>query len=187
MALGLVCLIASPVRATVLLPADMPEVARAAAAITVGRVVAVTTRLEPGTRRIERVITLEVTQYLKGGLGREVHVAVPGGQMGHYRTVMVGAPEFAPGDEVVLFLATRAAGLPYVVGLHQGAYRITLDTRSGTRVVSPAPLVRDPDTTGAVAVRRGDPARRPLALDAFAAEVRRALAEPASRVPRRAR
>lgn len=183
----LACLMGAAVGTTVLLPADMPELARAASAIAYGHVVDVTARLEPGTRRIERVVTLEVDEYYKGNLGEELQIAVPGGQLGHYRTVMVGAPEFSRDEQVILFVATRHDGLPYVVGLNQGAYRVSVDPASGRRVVSPAPLVRPVEARGAVALVRGDPTRRSVALEDFASEVRRALAARGERAPRRER
>jgi hypothetical protein len=58
--------------------------------------------------RIDTIVTLEAASYLKGGPGDAVTFRVPGGQIGRYRNVMVGAPEFRQGEEVVLFL--RAAG-----------------------------------------------------------------------------
>jgi hypothetical protein len=38
---------------------------------------------------------------------------VPGGQVGRYRRVLIGAPEFSEGEEVVLFLKGRAPGVPF--------------------------------------------------------------------------
>jgi hypothetical protein len=81
---------------------------------------------------------------------------------------MVGAPEFAAGDEVVLFLKARAPAMPMPYGLSQGVYRVTRDTAGRATV---APLV----TGAAGRVVRGDPARRALDVDAFAARVRAAV------------
>ena len=58
-----------------------------------------------GRRSIETLVTLEVETYAKGDLGRTVTLRVPGGQMGPYRSVMLGAPTFVEGEEVVVFLA----------------------------------------------------------------------------------
>jgi hypothetical protein len=77
---------------------------------------------------------------------------------------MVGAPTFTEGEEVVLFLRGRAPSMPMPFGLHQGVYRVT--RRAGRAMVTP--LVPE----GAGRVVRGDPARHPLALDAFARDVR---------------
>ena len=78
---------------------------------------------------------------------------------------MVGAPAFTRGDEVVLFLEGRAPGVPMPFGLTQGVYRIT---RGADGVARVTPLVNA--RSGRLV--RGDPARRPLDLVSFAAQVR---------------
>ena len=83
---------------------------------------------------------------------------------------MVGAPEFTSGDEVVLFLSGRAPAVPMPYGLNQGVYRVARD-RGQTMVM---PLV----TEQAGRIVRGDPARRPLAIDAFARQVRALVGQP---------
>jgi hypothetical protein len=172
---------------TVLVPADMPELARAATAIAYGRIAGVRARVAPDTRRIEREVTFDVIDYYKGDLGRTVTFSVPGGQFGHHRTVMVGAPEFSEGEEVVLFLATGGLPSPRLVGLSQGVFRVVPDTRTGERLVVSPVLTRSESLRGAVPIRRGDPARVPLQLEAFAAEVRRALETAPRRTPWRER
>lgn len=174
------------VSTTVLLPADFAELVLTATAVAHGRVVDVRARAPSDTRRIERQVTLEVTDYFKGDLGRTVTVFVPGGQAGPYRTVVPGAPEFTEGEEVILFLGSNAPAPPYIVGLSQGVFRVVPDTRSGERFVVSPVVVRRGSSHGTVPVARGDPGRVPLRLEAFADEVRRALAGPA-RAPRRER
>lgn len=171
---------------TVLLPADFDELARTATAVAYGRVVDVRGRAASDTHRIERQVTLEVIDYLKGDLGRTVTLSVPGGQVGPYRTVVPGAPEFTEGEEVVLFLRTNPPASPAIVGLSQGVFRVVPDTRSGERFVVSPVVVRSGSSRGTVAVERGDTARVPLRLQAFAAEVQRALTVP-PRLPRRER
>jgi hypothetical protein len=172
---------------TVLVPADLPELARAATAIAYGRVVDVRVRPAPETRRIEREVTVGVIQYYKGDLGPTVTFSVPGGRLGHYRTVMVGAPEFAEGEEAVLFLGTAGDSSPHLLGLGQGVFRVVPDTRTGERFVVSPVLVRDESARGAVRIERGDPARAPMRLQVFAAEVERALAPIPRRLPGRER
>jgi hypothetical protein len=172
---------------TVLVPADLWDLTRSADAIAYGRIVDVRTFVAPVTRRIEREITFGVTEYYKGGLGPSVTFTVPGGQFGHYRTVMVGSPEFTEGEEVVLFLGTAGAASPYIVGFAQGVFRVVPDTRTGERFVLSPVLVRSGSLRGAVPVQRGDPARVPLRLEAFAAEVRRAIESSPGRTPGRER
>ena len=156
-------------RATVLVPAELCELVRDSQAIVHGRVVDVSAVWVDGRRRIDSLVTLEVEQYLKGDLGDEVTIRVPGGQIGRYRSVMVGAPSFAEGDEVVLLLGARGPSVPYVLGLSQGVFRVVEDPQTRGRLVVPPPLVPGVE---AQLVKRGDGARRPLPLDRFTAEVR---------------
>src|SRR5262249_39781885 len=131
-----------------------------------------------GRRAIETFVTIDVSEYMKGDLGPSVTFRVPGGQVGRYRTVFVGAPEFKAGDEVVLFLKPMPPSTPIVVGLNQGAFRAVADARTGRPVVA-APIVMGlaGDSPTPVSVVRGDPSRRPLAIDAFRDAVRQALAQ----------
>ena len=184
---ALVAALSVAVSTTVLVPADLPELARAATLIAYGRIVAVQARVAADTRRIEREVTFGVVDCYKGDLGRTVTFTVPGGRLGHYRTVMVGAPEFREGEEVVLFLTTTAPDALHLVGLAQGVFRVVPDTRTGQRLVVSPVLVRGGSVRGAVPIERGDPARAPLQLEAFAAEVRRAIEPGPRRSPGRER
>jgi hypothetical protein len=167
------------VSAMTYLSADFPTLVREARAIAIGRVVTVQPRWREGRRGIETVLTLDVERYLKGDLGPTVALAVPGGQMGRYRSVMPGAPVLAEGEEVVLFLAVDTPGAAHLLGLGQGVFRIMTDRASGLRLVVPEILGAVP--TGPVKVVRGDAARRPLPLEQFAGAVRAALLQQAAR------
>ncbi len=116
------------------------------------------------------MVTLAVLEAIKGQPGTTVYFRVPGGQIGRYRRFMVGAPEFAAGDEVVLFLKGRPPAVPFPFGLSQGVYRVVRDG-DGRSLVTP-PIVSE----AAGRVVRGDASRRPLELSAFTRNVR-AIAE----------
>jgi hypothetical protein len=115
-------------------------------------------------------VTVEAGDYLKGDLGPRVTFKVPGGQLGRYRTIFVGAPTFQSGDELVLFLKSNGASYPFITGLSQGLFRVVTDRTSGRRLVTPPAVVGKPGVDERVV--RGDPARRPLPLDDFRALVR---------------
>jgi hypothetical protein len=157
--------------ATVLLPVDFTTVVTESMTIVHGRVSDVSAGLTGPRRTIESVVTLEVIEALKGALpaDRTVSFRVPNGQLGRYRRVVVGAPEFARGDEVVVFLRGKAPAIPTLYGLSQGVYRVTRDRNAGL-LVMPAPVLAQ--GLGAERVVRGDPVRRPLSIDAFARQVR---------------
>lgn len=171
----IVCLLSAPaLSATVLVPAEFREIVAGSHVIAHARVVDVRPRWVEGRRQIETIVTVEVLSYYKGGSERTVSFKVPGGQIGRYRSVMVGAPQFRPGEEAVLFLDGAGEQVPHVFGLNQGVFRVRQDSSTGRRVVVPPPLM----SAGAAPERvvRGAPTRRPLELEAFGAQVRSVMA-----------
>lgn len=163
---------AAPAMATVLVPADMTELAREASVIVYGRVVDVRPQWADNRRRIETIVTLAVGEALKGQPGRHVSVRVPGGEMGRYRSVMVGAPTFRVGEDVVLFLGGAAPAMPHLLGLGQGVYRVSLDAGTGRTLVTPSVI---PTASSPTRITRGDPNRRPVTVAEFARQVRAAI------------
>jgi hypothetical protein len=174
---------ARPALATTVIATDLKELSRTANVIVHGRVVNVRSQWTDDRRRIESLVAIEVLDSIKGAAGREVVVRVPGGQLGTLRSVMVGAPNFTAGEEVVLFLNGSAPAIPHLIGLGQSVYRVMTDRDTGRRMVTPPPI-------GETVVRssgrivRGDPGRRPVVLEEFKRNVR-AMAAAANRaVPR---
>jgi hypothetical protein len=171
--LTVILLAAPPARATVVIGTDLSELTRSAHVIVQGRVVEVTPQWTQGRRRIESLVAVEVVSYLKGNLGPRVVCRVPGGQIGRYRSMIVGAPSFREGDEVVLFLVSRGPSIPAIVGLSQGVFRLVRDVQSGEILVVPPPAIAG--TTSAEPVHRGDTSRRPMPIRAFVEKVRSLL------------
>lgn len=178
-ALVLVLLLAVPavLRATVLLPIEFRQLVGLSSTIVHGHVADVRSAWIDGRRSIETFVTVEADEYFKGRLGDSFTIRVPGGSLGRYRTIFVGAPEFRQGDEVVLFLRSDA-GRVSIVGLSQGAFRVMPD-RSGRRVVT-SPVLMGLSSGDAQAVVRGDVTRRPLAVDAFRDLVKRIVVDGAA-------
>lgn len=175
---ALVLAAAAPALATVLVPADLGELAREAVTIVHGRVVAVRSDWADGRRRIETVVTLEVRAALKGQPGETISLRVPGGDMGRYRSIMIGAPTFREGEEVVLFLGGRAPAMPHLLGLGQGVYRVVREPRSGRSLVTP-PAAASGGT--GVKLARGDASRQAVGIDEFKRQVQAALVAPPER------
>lgn len=172
--------------ATIVVPADFAELTVEAGAIAHGRIVRVEARQDERLR-VERLVTLQVLEYFKGGWGNVVQFRMPGGTLGRYQTVMIGTPDFAEGDEVVLFLGARPGddrdrpARPYVLGMHQGVYRVIAD-QAGRRMVTP-PLVTGAGVEGTPSpaptpTKRGDVNRVPVELREFQGRIAAALAAP---------
>jgi hypothetical protein len=169
----LICCLAlgAPWRSTALtvLPATFEELVRESHAVVYGRVVAVDGRWSADRRTIESVVTLDAVEHFKGTVTDTTTFRVPGGDAGGRRLIVAGAPAFAPGDAVVVFLRGEAPAMPSPVGLSLGVYRVAADPRSGGLVVVPTPI-REVDQPGRIV--RGGPGRAVRPLSVFGAEVR---------------
>jgi len=163
-------LVGPAVHATVVLPADLGDLSRDAIAIARGQVVDVEVRWADDRHSIVTDVTLAVESYLKGGLGPTVQFRVPGGELGRLRSIVVGAPEFAIEERVVVFLGARGPMVPYVLGLSQGVFRVSRAADNSGWFVTPPALL--PSAGRTVAVVRGDVNRRPMALADFERTVR---------------
>lgn len=159
--------------ATVLVPADFSEIVAGSQIIVYGRVTSARAEWSGDRSRIDTVVTVMAGTYLKGGPGSMVTFRVPGGQIGRYRNVMIGAPQLQPGEEAVLFLAASGPSVAHIFGLSQGLFRVKVDARTGQRTVIPPVLVANGDQGQAIV--RGDTERRQLSLDEFAATVRQTM------------
>jgi hypothetical protein len=173
-----VLLVPAALRATVLVPAEFREIVHGAEIIAFGRVSEVTVASSADRKRVDTLVTFDVGTYLKGGPGETIVFRVPGGQIGRYRNVTVGAPVFRIGDEAVLFLKQMTDGYPVVFGLSQGVFRVRTDTDTRRRMVVPPALMARSETPEIVV--RGASSRRSVPLETFGAQVRTVLAAPAS-------
>ena len=175
----IVCLLGAPaLSATVLVPAEFREIVAGSQIIAHARVVEIRPEWVDGRRQIETIVTADVLSYYKGGSARTLSFKVPGGQIGRYRSVMIGAPQFKRGDEAVLFLDGADGAVPHVFGLNQGLFRVRQDRRTGRRVVvRPALMAATGDSDTPERVVRGAASRRPVELAAFGALVRTAMTQ----------
>lgn len=167
-----VMLLQGGVFGSVVVPMSLDELARDAGTIVDAQVIAVHVTTDTG--RLERVVSLRVIERWKGPADDVLHVRVPGGTLGRTRTLVTGVPVLGEGDRFVLFLDRTPGGAHRVLGLHQGAWRVSASPRDGVLSVAPAPV----GETSAGIVRRGDGTRRSRRLEVFRHEVL-ALAEQA--------
>jgi len=165
------------VRATEIIPAEFSEIVADAGVIVRGHVTDVRSVIVPGAG-VDSVATVAVDATLKGPPAAFVSVRLPGGEIGRYRWVMVGAPRLSPGDAAVFFLKQGADGWWRPVGLVQGIYRVQADSSTGRAVINP-PLALN-YTAAAGRVVRGDARRRAMAVPEFESLVRAVMNAPKS-------
>ena len=161
-------------QATIVAPVSFREAVHEAALIVRGHVTDVRgIELPTG---VETAVTLAVDRVLKGPSGDFVTIRVPGGTVGRYRTIFVGAPTFTLNEPVILLLKRGTDNVLRPIGLWQGVYQIQAMPGTGQAAVA-APAVA-PQTASTGQIVRGD-ARRPLiSLTEFESLVRLVLAAP---------
>ncbi len=164
----LIAALAPRLSATVLVPADLAGLVQSAQLIVYGRV-SNAVAIRSADHGTETIVTLAVGGYLKGTGSGEVAFRVPGGEIGRYRTIVVGAPAFHEGDEVVCFLKGQAPQIPILVGFNQGVLRVFPDGNGVRRLLAPPLRQAQPEP-----VVRGDGYKRLVTLEEFAARVREA-------------
>src|SRR5687768_11439832 len=165
--------------ATVLLPADFKDIVTGSQIIVHGRVIDVRAEWAGDRSQIFSYVTIAPSAFYRGTTTSTVTFRVPGGTVGRYKQVTVGAPAFVPGEEAVLFLKANGPAVPDVFGQSQGVFRVRLDERSGRRmVIVPIGMARGP---AAERVARGARTRQPLALEVFGAQLRAVLQQGGAR------
>ncbi len=137
LALGALLCAAAPLHATLLPSFDLAQLTARADRIVRGRVVAQTGLLVAPAGRVVTDTRVEVHEVLKGApVPAQIVVRRPGGKVGDTEVHVVGAPTFAIGEDVVLFLRVGAAGHA-LVGLAQGKFAVR--SVGGEWRVFPAP------------------------------------------------
>ena len=122
-AIALLLVFTSAAGGTVFLPAELNDVVDGSQTIVRGRVVDVRSEMTAARRSIHSFVTLAVEERLKGSAGETVVFRIPIGQVGRYKRIIVGAPEFKVGDDVFVFLRGTGPAVPTLFGLSQGVYR----------------------------------------------------------------
>ena len=127
------------VRATQVIPLTDQQLVARSQLIIEGRVTGVSSAWNAGQTQIHTTVEIAVQEVLKGSLVRghqTVTLRMLGGTVGDMTMLIVDAPRFFQGDELLLMLHPdyQQVLLP-VVGFNQGALRIKTDLATGTRMI----------------------------------------------------
>jgi hypothetical protein len=125
---------AGPGFASTFLRVDIPELRAMSESVVQAQVVEVRSAWNAERSMIFTHVTLDVVRSLHGTAARQIAVRVPGGTVDGFTAEMIGAPRFAPGTEVVAFIARWDDGVPMVAGYAQGLSRVLPD-RAGNLIL----------------------------------------------------
>jgi hypothetical protein len=159
--------------ASVVIPTEFRQIVAASAVIVRGRVTDVRAVTVLGGA-IDTYATVAVEVVIKGEAASFISVRVPGGQVGRYKWIVVGAPTFAVGDQAVFFLTRGPDNTLRPVGLSTGLYRLKSDPRSGRAMVDPPAIVGS--TAWAGPAVPGDRRLRTMPVQEFESLVRFVMA-----------
>lgn len=81
-------------------------------------------------------VTIVPEGYIKGNLGSEVIVAVPGGRVDDILVEVSETPIFIEDEEVVVFICKSPKGRNLITGGYQGKMKIEKDKSTGKRMVN---------------------------------------------------
>jgi len=122
-------------QATVVPFMSLEEMTREAGVIVVGSVETTESRFSADGRMILTEVAVTVERPLKGGPRARILLVTPGGRVGDKTLIASGAPVFARGERVVLFLHGDE-GRPFgIVGWNQGKLMVSRDPRTGRDLV----------------------------------------------------
>jgi hypothetical protein len=107
-------------------PLTIEDLTTRAARICHGRVEAVEVVREASGNFVTRV-EIATESMWKGSPTNRITVTQPGGTLGTRRVVIAGAPTFAPGEEVVMFLSLNPRGEWLTLDLAQGKFSVDRD------------------------------------------------------------
>ena len=136
--LAVVILTASvPANAATVEAMTLEEMAQRADFIFVGRAVDSRADWNVQRTRIYTYTTFQVERFIKGGTGggsgeEQVTLRLWGGELGPMRSIVPGTPQFAPGEEVLLFCVGSGARIPTLLGLALGKFTLTRDDAGET-------------------------------------------------------
>lgn len=133
LALTLWCQLSIQATTVVLMPDD--DLIVSSRAIVHGTVTQIESRFDPAGQSIYTYFTLHLQQVFKGNISDStIVVRQLGGRVGGFQQVVYGSPEFAVGEEVLLFLNTADDGALRVAHLCLGKYSVVTDEHGGRQV-----------------------------------------------------
>ena len=144
----LACSSIGPARATQVEHRTPQELGARSSLVVLGSVAEVRSFWNEKHTKIFTDTRINIEQTFKGDRLPSVTLRQLGGTVGTVRVSVAGALQWAPGEEVLLFLEPYAAGTYHVSGFSQGRYDVTRDPQTGRAYVT-RPVLEGIELVGA--------------------------------------
>ena len=155
---------ASMAGATTVQKLSLTDLAKKSETIALARVDDVSARWDANHKEIYTYISLKVLDGVKGSRKDDVlTIRQIGGTVDKIISVVPGMPSFTKGEEVVVFLSPKdRAGYPWVMGLQQGKYSVSMDANGFKQVRNDVDGLKTMSLNGSVDEAKAAPVQ-PLA------------------------
>ena len=169
--------LSTSVGATTLVRMGLPELVSNSDRVVQARAVDRRVYWDEASRQIFTETTFDVLDSPKGrGPGR-ITIKLMGGRVDPYETTVAGTPEFAVGEEVLLFTAPLPDGKRHLAGFSQGVMRISRDSQTGAAFAVSDSFAGVHFAGESGAADGGKPRRARAPLEPLKDEIRRLAAE----------
>ena len=101
-------------------------------------------------------VTIVPEEYIKGHLGSQVEVMVPGGRVDDILYEVSETPFFNENEEVIAFIWTNHRGKNLITGGFQGKMKIERDERTGKRMVDAGIMAEEEQVLAPGQVRKAE-------------------------------
>ena len=125
-----------------------------------------------GNSKIFTRIRIRGQQYIKGDLGAEAEITVPGGRIGDVNYEVSDMPVFREGEEVFVFVWSHPSGKQLVMGGAQGKLTVETDKVTGKKIIRGAPLQPESAAGLQKAASEQPQTQKKIFLDDFMNEVK---------------
>lgn len=125
-----------------------------------------------GNSKIFTRVRVHGEQYLKGNLGSEAEITIPGGRIGNTIYEVTDMPVFRQGEQVLVFLWNHPSGKQLVIGGAQGKFSIEVDKATGKKVAVGAQLKVQPTASLQKSAPQTATVEKKVFLDDFLGEVK---------------
>jgi hypothetical protein len=151
---------------------SIQELTDESTAVLVGKCTGRQSAWNSKNNQIYTEITIQADQYVKGDLGAEAVITVPGGQVDDILYEVSDMPVFEVGEESLVFVWQHPSGKFLVTGAHHGKLRIVKDKKSGAKSIQGGVLEFNPDARKEITSPRKRRDRRRVDLDDFIRTIR---------------
>ncbi len=165
--------LAAPSMATTAVMLTDEQLITSSRLIVLGDVLSTRSQFDHRQEQIYTYVQLQVVTVLKGRLRSDkLIIKQLGGQVGDEVSLIFGAPEFQPGQRVLLFLDTDSNGILRTAHLFQGKYDVVTDQATGEAYVERKVDARSVHLLGE---KRSDLVTDKAPLSLFTNKIRKAL------------